>query len=168
MAKITMDEYLKGGEQAKDNMTAFPDQLQKAFEAHMQLYLTDPEKAHIFDPAPLGIKSGPGKCMLLTHTGRKSGRQLHAILQYFERDGKFLIVASKGGNANDPDWYKNLVANPKCEIRMGKFASPAIARTANNEERARLWPTIIAEQPEIGRYELRTTRIIPVVIFDLP
>jgi proline iminopeptidase len=163
-----MEAYLKGGELGKDKMTEFPDEMQKAFEAHLQLYLTDPEKAHIFDPAPLGIQAPPGKCMLLTHTGRKTGRRLNAIIQYFERDGKFIIVASKGGNAQDPDWYKNLVANPQCEIRMGKFATPAIARTVTKEERAELWPSIIAEQPEIARYELRTTLIIPIVIFDLP
>lgn len=61
---------------------------------------------------------GPVTCLLLEYHGKKSGRTLHTVLQYYKLDGKVAVVASRGGTAQNPTWYENTVANPECDVRM--------------------------------------------------
>jgi deazaflavin-dependent oxidoreductase (nitroreductase family) len=152
---------------SKNQLDALPDQVQRELNAHRDLYLQDPEKAHYWDPVVIGVPGGPVKNLLLSYTGRKSGKQLHTVLQYFERDGQVAIVGSRGGTVEHPLWYLNLVDNPQCEVRIGKFSSKARARTLEEAERAKWWPMITGEQPEQLKYQARTTRIIPVVVLDM-
>lgn len=54
--------------------------------------------------------------VLLTTTGRKTGRPYTTPVMYL-RDGERLVVfASKGGAPTSPDWYHNLVANPAVTV----------------------------------------------------
>lgn len=144
-----------------------PEEVKQHLDAHLALYLIEPEAAHIWDPIVIGVTSGPIKALLLTYTGRKSGRTLHSVLQYFEQDGKIAVVASRGGTVDHPVWYLNLLENPECDVQRGKEAFRARARTASNEERERWWAHIVQEQPTQGVYQQRTAREIPVVILDV-
>ena len=107
---------------------------------------------------------GGAPVLLLTHTGRKSGRRLVAPLLYLEDDGTYVIVASKGGMSHHPLWFKNLEANPQVEIEVGRRKIPATARRASADEKAVLWPRLVAMYPSYADYQARTTRDIPVVI----
>lgn len=107
---------------------------------------------------------GGAPVLLLTHTGRKSGRRLVAPLLYLEDDGTYVIVASKGGMSHHPLWFKNLEANPQVEIEVGRRKMPATARRATADEKAALWPRLVAMYPSYADYQARTTRDIPVVI----
>jgi deazaflavin-dependent oxidoreductase (nitroreductase family) len=153
---------------SKDQLEALPDQVKRELQAHQELYLKDPEKAHLWDPIVIGVPGGPVKNLLLTYTGRKSGKQLHTVLQYFQSGGKTAIVASRGGTVDHPLWYLNLVEHPQCEIQIGKFHSAATARTLAGAERAKWWEMITQEQPEQLKYQARTSRVIPVVVLELP
>jgi deazaflavin-dependent oxidoreductase (nitroreductase family) len=167
MTKATMDEYLNNDATKKDELANLPDQVSRELQAHLEQYRTDPEKAHIWDPIVIGVTHGPVKCLLLDYIGRKSGSTRQIVIQYFEKDGKYAIVASRGGTVDHPEWYKNLLANPKCRIQVGTRGHDAVARTLDVDERARWWPLITREQPEQLKYESRTSRLIPVVVFDL-
>jgi len=148
-------------------MDEFPESARKTIAEHHALYLRDPEAAHLWDPIVISVLGGPVACLLLFHTGRKSGRCLHSVLQFYEWDGEIAIVASKGGVARNPVWYSNLVAYPSCEIWIGNFRTPAVARTGTGDERSRWWDRITHEQPVQLEYQARTTREIPVVELEM-
>jgi deazaflavin-dependent oxidoreductase (nitroreductase family) len=98
-------------------------------------------------------------------TGRTSGKRRSAMLTapVYEPD-RVVLVASKGGDERDPDWYRNLVADPAVELTVAGTTRPMLARTANAEERAELWPVVVAAYDGYADYQRRTTREIPVVI----
>ena len=75
-----------------------------------------------------------------------------------------MLVASKGGDARDPDWYRNLVANPDVELTASGTTRPMRAHTADNTERTELWPQIVATYRGYADYQKRTDRQIPVVV----
>ena len=104
---------------------------------HVKLYLNDPDKAHMWDSAPVG---GPGllPTLLLTTTGRKSGKPRILPLLYVKVDAGFVIIASKGGAPQHPGWFLNLLDEPKCEIRVGRDYDRVAARVAEGEEREEL------------------------------
>ena len=133
---------------------------------HIELYRTDPEKAHMWDSSPLG---GPGllPTLLLTTTGRKSGEPRALPLIYGEAGNGYVIIASKGGMPNHPIWYLNLEANPECELMVGSKPVSARARIAEGEERERLWAEMAKIYPPYTEYQERAeARTIPVVVLD--
>jgi len=155
------------GPAAKDELSALPADVQRELNAHRDLYLKDPEAAHIWDPIVIGVPGGPVACLLLEYRGRKSGKTLHTVLQYYKLDDAVAVVASRGGTAENPTWYENLVANPECGVRIANARYRAVARTAQGDERARWWESITQEQPVQREYQARTSRVIPVVILEL-
>jgi deazaflavin-dependent oxidoreductase (nitroreductase family) len=133
---------------------------------HIQLYRTDPEKAHMWDSTSMG---GPGvlPTLLLTTTGRKSGEPRSLPLIYGEAGDAYVIIASKGGMPSHPVWYLNLEANPDCELMVGPESVTARARVAEGEERERLWKQMAELYPPYNEYQERAgTRTIPVVVLD--
>ena len=133
---------------------------------HIELYRTDPEKAHMWDSTPLG---GPGilPTLLLTTTGRKSGEKRALPLIYGEFDGRYVIIASKGGLPTHPVWFLNLEANPECELMVGPKAVSARARIAEGDERADLWKRMAEIYPPYDQYQANAgDRVIPVVVLD--
>ena len=77
---------------------------------------------------------------------------------------RVVLVASKGGHQEHPDWYKNLVAHPEVELTVGGRTAAYIARTASPDEKAELWPRIVATYAGYAGYQRNTDRDIPVVI----
>lgn len=105
--------------------------------------------------------------VLILHTvGRKSGATRKNPLIYGRDGDDYLIVASKGGAPDHPDWYKNLTANPNTTIQVWADVIPVVARTATPEEKARLWPTMTREWPDYDKYQTNTARDIPLVILS--
>lgn len=145
-----------------------PDAVRREIAAHHALYACDPEAAHLWDPVVIGVPGGAVPCLLLHHIGRKSGQRLNSILQYYRHGDDIVIVASKGGLLHHPVWYLNLLTEPACEVHIGAFVTPAVARTLEGEERARWWQRVTAEQPIQLQYQQRTTREIPLIMLDMP
>lgn len=104
--------------------------------------------------------------LLLTTTGRKSGHPRVAPLLFIEDDANVIIVASQGGLPNDPLWYKNLQANPDCEVQIKRRKMKMKARTASTDEREGLWPKLVDHYPDFASYATWTDRVIPVVILE--
>jgi len=102
--------------------------------------------------------------LLLTTTGRKSGKQYTTPLIYtFDGDDP-VVVASQGGSPDNPDWYKNLVANPHVDVQIKGEKFHAHPHTAEGEERARLWTQMAEAWPDYDEYAKKTDREIPVVV----
>jgi deazaflavin-dependent oxidoreductase (nitroreductase family) len=102
--------------------------------------------------------------MLLTTTGRKTGRQFTVPLLYIRDGERVVTVASKGGMDHHPLWYRNLVANPAVDVQIGAQIDRMQARTASDAEKAELWPKLVAMYPDYAAYQARTARNIPVVV----
>ena len=105
--------------------------------------------------------------LLLTTRGRKSGKLRRTALIYGEAEGSYLIVASNGGADQHPLWYLNLSATPEVELQVGADKFTAHARTANAEEKARLWPLMAKIFPNYDAYQQKASKVgrdIPLVI----
>lgn len=131
---------------------------------HIRLYQTDPEKAHYFDFSFVGV-SAPVPTLLLTTKGRKSGRAIPTPLIYGKAGDSFVVIGSKGGAADHPDWYLNLMATPDCEIQVACDHHRCRARTAAGAERADLWTQLASIYPPYDDYQKSAgAREIPVVV----
>ena len=125
---------------------------------HMRRYLaTNGQDGHIWRGVPT---------LLLTTTGRKSGERRMLPLIYGKEGARYLVVASKGGHRDHPAWYKNLADDPQVEVQVGGERFRARARTANHDERPRMWRTMTKLWPDYDKYQAITEREIPVVILE--
>jgi deazaflavin-dependent oxidoreductase (nitroreductase family) len=104
--------------------------------------------------------------VLLTTTGRKSGKQRTVPLCSLRDGDDVVVIASYGGLDQPPAWWLNLEANPNAELLSGRTRRTVTARNAAADERARLWAAVTARAPGYLEYERRTTREIPVVILQ--
>jgi len=101
--------------------------------------------------------------LLLTTTGRKTGKRRTTPLLYGEDAGRYVIVASVGGAPKHPSWYLNLSGNPDATIQVGGRKLEVHADTAAADERARLWTLMTRMYPGYDDYQAKTSREIPVV-----
>lgn len=106
------------------------------------------------------------QCLILTTIGRHSGEERLAPLIYGRRGDDYLLVASKGGAPDHPEWYKNLVANPAVKVQVLDEQFDAIARDATDAERDEVWGIMTATWPAYDDYQHKTDRQIPVVVLE--
>ena len=101
--------------------------------------------------------------ILIHHVGARSGIGRVSPLGCFPQpDGRWAIVASNGGSPTHPDWYYNLKASPKIKAEVGPQTLTVIAEELDGTARARLWPKLVAEAPQVGEAQTRIARQIPV------
>lgn len=129
--------------------------LKAMFNAHAEIY----ERSGGRIGAWLGLPT-----LLLSFTGRKSGKTYSTPLVYFEDAGGFVVVGSDGAARRDPQWWKNLQVDPMCDVRVGRRKLAARASLATGAERARLWEIGKGVNPMWSKYQARTEREIPVVV----
>jgi deazaflavin-dependent oxidoreductase (nitroreductase family) len=104
--------------------------------------------------------------LLLTTTGRRSGEPRTSAMIYGTDGDAFVVIASQGGLPTHPNWYLNLTADPAVELQVGADRFAAVARTAEGEERDRLWSLMTSVWPNFDVYQSRTERRIPVVVLE--
>ncbi|HST56214.1 MAG TPA: nitroreductase family deazaflavin-dependent oxidoreductase [Solirubrobacteraceae bacterium] len=102
--------------------------------------------------------------LLLHHTGAKSGKSRINPLAYQSDDGRYVVFASKGGAPTNPDWYRNVKAQPHVSIEVGADTIDAVASEASGEERERLYRTQADSFPQFAEYEQKSDRVIPVIV----
>jgi len=102
--------------------------------------------------------------LLLTTTGRESGKPRTAALTYFRDGPDLVVVGSFGGSDKPPAWWLNLQRDPRARVLIGRTTSKVTARAATAEEHRRVWPVITTTHPGYARYEERTARPIPIVM----
>jgi F420H(2)-dependent quinone reductase len=106
------------------------------------------------------------RVVLLTTTGRRSGKLRTVPLLSFRDGDDVVVIASYGGLDQPPAWWLNLEANPEAELEEGRTRRMVTARTASGDERARLWRHVTEQAPGYLDYERRTKREIPVVLLQ--
>jgi deazaflavin-dependent oxidoreductase (nitroreductase family) len=109
-----------------------------------------------------------GTSILLLHTkGRKSGKEyIHPLIYRDYDDGRYLIVASKGGDPEPPEWYRNLQADPEVTVQIKGERFKARARTARPDEKPDMWRHMTEVWPAYDAYQDKTDREIPVVVLE--
>ncbi len=97
--------------------------------------------------------------------GRRSGKARTTMLTApVHSDTQLVIVASKAGADHHPAWFLNLRDNPSVKVTMKGSTRAMKARVANADEKAELWPQIVAANDGYAGYQAKTERDIPVVI----
>jgi deazaflavin-dependent oxidoreductase (nitroreductase family) len=113
-----------------------------------------------------GAMPNGSRLLLLTTTGAKSGQQRVNPLA-FTRDGdRYVVIASKGGDPSNPDWYHNLVAHPEVTVEADGQRFRARAVVTEGAERERLFDAQAALMPNFAEYQTKTSRTIPVVVLE--
>jgi deazaflavin-dependent oxidoreductase (nitroreductase family) len=106
-----------------------------------------------------------GRSLLILHTtGAKTGKTRINPLMYVRDGDRYIIVASKAGADTDPDWYRNLRANPDVTIEVGADTLRARAVSADEPERTRLYAAMEATAAFFTEYRQKAARVIPVVV----
>ncbi|GAA2423573.1 nitroreductase/quinone reductase family protein [Streptomyces macrosporus] len=113
-----------------------------------------------------GRVGGPfegGRLILLTTVGARSKAPHTTPLGYLPDGERILVVASAGGAPKHPDWFHNLVANPRVTVEDGVFTYEAEATVLEGAERDRLFARAVEADPGWAEYQERAGRVLPVV-----
>ena len=108
-----------------------------------------------------------GKTLLLLHTiGAKSQQErINPVACVMDGD-RLAVIASKAGAPTHPDWYYNVVANPRVTVEVGTETFQAKATVAEEPERTRLYNQMVEVMPGFDDYRRKTTRVIPVIVLE--
>jgi len=108
-----------------------------------------------------------GKTLLILHTtGAKSGKERLNPVAYVRDGERYVVIASKGGAPDNPDWYYNLLAHPRLTVEVGTETFEVKARVAEEPERSRLYEKMVEMMPGFDDYRKRTERVIPVIALE--
>jgi deazaflavin-dependent oxidoreductase (nitroreductase family) len=104
--------------------------------------------------------------IILTSRGAKSGKIRKSPLMRVEHDGRYAIVASKGGAPEHPVWYYNVVSHPHVELQDGLVKQDMTAREVTGAEKAEWWQRAVAAYPDYADYQTKTDRQIPLFVLE--
>lgn len=108
----------------------------------------------------------PVPICLLEHRGRRTGRLLTTPLVYLRDGERLVVVASQAGRPTDPQWYRNIEADPSVTVQVGRERRAMRARTVRGAERTELWERLVALYSDYASYQSWTSREIPVVVLE--
>jgi len=129
-------------------------------EADTEAYLANPD-GRSTGKGPSGLPT-----LLLTCLGRKSGEKRTTPLVFLQDGEDMVVVGSLAGYDQNPAWYLNVSANPKCWVQLDRRKLAAVARDATDEERKNLWPRLTALFPVWDYFQKQTDRPFPIVILS--
>ncbi|WP_314507887.1 nitroreductase family deazaflavin-dependent oxidoreductase [uncultured Microbacterium sp.] len=104
--------------------------------------------------------------IVLTTVGWKSGALRKTALMRVEHDGRYLVVASKGGAPDEPRWGENMRRQPHVELQDGPVKRDYLARELSGEERAEWWARATAVWPDYDVYQSKTSRLIAIFVLE--
>ncbi|WP_316043357.1 nitroreductase family deazaflavin-dependent oxidoreductase [Actinomadura sp. CNU-125] len=146
--------------------SAFGAKAMKALSrAHVELYRVTDGRLGATWRFGAAFPGGVPVCLLTTR-GRKTGRERTLPLVCMPDGDRVLLVASQGGLPRHPLWYLNLCADPRVVVRLRGDVRRMRARAAAPDERAELWPRVVAFYADYGNYQSWTDREIPVVVCE--
>ncbi len=111
-----------------------------------------------------GGRLGGQEVLLLSTTGRKSGKHYTIPVNYYHDGSNYVLVASNWGKDHHPGWYLNLKRQPTVAIQVKSRRMQANAREASGADYERLWQLVSSQNVFYDRYKKKTARKIPLVI----
>jgi deazaflavin-dependent oxidoreductase (nitroreductase family) len=139
--------------------TASVDLIVRDANADVEAYLANPE----------GWSTGEVSgfpTLLLTVTGRKSGKKRTTPLVFMKHNDSYVVVGSLAGYDRHPAWYVNIKADPNCEVQLDHDKMQATGRDVTEEEREALWPKLVEVFPPWGYFQSQTDRPFSIVILS--
>jgi deazaflavin-dependent oxidoreductase (nitroreductase family) len=112
----------------------------------------------------IGGRIHKANVLLLTTTGRKTGKKRTRPLLFLRDGNRLVIIPANGGRAKDPAWWTNLKRNPIGEVQVGNEKETVYAQKASGSEKDRLWALVTGMYPEYNEYQKKTKREISVVV----
>jgi deazaflavin-dependent oxidoreductase (nitroreductase family) len=143
---------------------AVADDLDRGTDSTWQDWVGEQTRAYLASNGAQGHDNDGVRMLVLVTTGRRSGRPRRTCLIYGTSGEDFVVVASKGGSDDDPDWFKNLQDDPLVGVQAGARRFTCRARQATASEREELWPRMVGIFPLYEEYSHQTDRQIPVVV----
>jgi deazaflavin-dependent oxidoreductase (nitroreductase family) len=113
-----------------------------------------------------GVEVMDRPVVLFTTTGAKSGKKRYVPLMRVEENGRYAMIASKGGDPAHPSWYFNVKANPTVTVQDGEQVSTLTAREIDGAEREHWWKLAVEAYPPYAEYQTKTDRQIPVFVLE--
>jgi F420H(2)-dependent quinone reductase len=104
--------------------------------------------------------------VIVTNRGARTGKLRKTPVMRVEHEGRYAVVASKGGAPKHPTWYHNLTADPHVELQDGPAKQDMVARLLTGDERAQWWERAVAAFPNYAEYQRKTDREIPVFLLE--
>lgn len=104
--------------------------------------------------------------VIVTNRGAISGKLRKTPVMRVEHDGRYAVVASRGGAPEHPRWYYNIRANPHVELQDGAHKRDMTAREVTGQEKAAWWERAVAAYPPYADYQGKTERVIPVFVLE--
>jgi deazaflavin-dependent oxidoreductase (nitroreductase family) len=101
--------------------------------------------------------------LLLTTIGARSGGPRTTPLAYHRRRNRYLVIASNGGAARHPNWFRDLERDPNVTVEVGVETFPARAKILDASERDAVFAAIVAQAPAAGAFQAKAGRTIPVI-----
>jgi deazaflavin-dependent oxidoreductase (nitroreductase family) len=142
---------------------AVADDLDRAIDSQWD-WVAEHARTYLASGGTEGHESNGVYTLVLATTGRRTGEPRRTCLIYGTSGEDFVVVASKGGADEDPDWFKNLQADPTAGVQVGTRRFTARARVASPAERGPLWAQMARIFPLYGDYAQKTDRVIPIVL----
>ena len=112
----------------------------------------------------LGSRLGKQSVLLLHTLGRKSGKTYTTPLSYYRDGNTYLLVASNWGKEEHPNWFRNILQNPRTTIQVGANTIAVEFRQAQGEEYKRLWDLVTRQNDQYLKYQKGLARQIPIAI----
>lgn len=151
------DEQWAAMQQATESL----ERIKGDAHADVERYLANPEGWSTGEGSPSGLPT-----LLLKALGRKSGEMRTTPLVFMQHGEDMIVVGSLAGYDSHPAWVLNVNANPDCEVQCDHRVMKARARSASTEERADLWPKLVAMFPPWGYFQDQTDRPFAVIILS--
>ena len=104
--------------------------------------------------------------IVVTSVGAKTGKLRKTALMRVEHEGVYAVVASKGGDPNNPAWYNNLKKTPHVELQDGATKLDCTAREVVDDEKAIWWERAVEVWPDYAKYQTKTDRQIPMFVLE--
>ena len=135
----------------KPSTSAWASKQAEAFEA------SNGQKANTLRGVPI---------VVVTSIGAKSGGLRKTALMRVEHEGRYLAVASKGGDPEPPNWYWNIRKNPHVELQDGAVKRDYTARELSGDERSEWWARAVEVWPDYDNYQTKTDRQIAIFLLE--
>ena len=129
-------------------------------------FVADHVERYLASDGADGYEMEGAPCVILTTTGRRTGKVRRTPLIRVHDGDNYLVVASLGGAPQHPVWYLNLLADPEVTLQDRGVGHELGARTASPQEKAGLCPIAVAVWPDYANYQAKTERDIPLVVLE--
>lgn len=158
--------HVQDGAMSNDSSAAIRQERRDWMTKHREMYLqSGGAQGHVMDIREVGGHAFTTHCLIRLQ-GRHSGKTRITPLIYGDIGGEVVIVASKGGADEHPDWYLNLQASEHVDVQIATQAFRATWREPVDAERHKIWDFMVSVYPPYLSYQRSTTRHIPVVMLE--